>query len=103
MVMCDPASLVEFDFWQATTLINGDNESLGGGYNSTQVIRAGTVAEFSMVGGGSQPVSGRGSSARATGVALLGGLIVSEDIDKERNKPCPGIFNSRSTKSSKKS
>jgi len=79
LVLYDPDTLIEYDFWQATTALAGD-ESLGGGRTGPAILRAGMIDFFDVDEPGANPDTY--SSARATGVPLLAGLIVPEDVER---------------------
>ena len=72
-------NLASIDFWAATTALDPFNDSLGGGYTADRVIWAGAVSGFDLAGDGASDDGD--SSARATGVPLLGGLLLPEDIE----------------------
>ena len=78
LVLFDPQTWMAYDFWQASTRRDGECGSRGGGLPGDQVLEAGAVDFFDIRGDGSNasPIS----SARATGVPLLAGLILPEDI-----------------------
>ncbi len=78
LILYDIQNHTEYDFWQATTQRSGPCRSLGGGLTGTSILEAGAADFFDVQGGG---VSADGlSSARATGVPLLAGLILPEDV-----------------------
>jgi len=78
LVLYNPSTYMAYDFWQATTRRNDECDSLGGGQPGDQILEAGAVDFFDMRADGSNIDTY--SSARATGVPLLGGLILPEDI-----------------------
>jgi len=79
MVLYNPDTFSEYDFWQATTIRNAECESLGGGLTGTTILEAGAIDFFDVRGAGAN--TDTYSSARATGVPLLAGLILPEDIE----------------------
>lgn len=78
-VLFNPETMVEFDFWQATTARDSSGQSLGGGQPGSAILEAGALDFFSTQGMGSNPIGY--SSARAVGVPLLAGLLVPEDVE----------------------
>ncbi|MCJ7551326.1 MAG: hypothetical protein MUQ30_16760, partial [Anaerolineae bacterium] len=79
LVLYNPEIFTAFDFWQATTVRDGECRSQGGGLTGNAVLEAGTVDFFDVRGSGANPVTYY--SARASGVPLLAGLLVPEDIE----------------------
>jgi len=79
LVLYSPETFTAFDFWQATTLRDGECRSQGGGLIGNAVLEAGMVDFFDVRGPGANPVTYY--SARASGVPLLAGLLVPEDIE----------------------
>lgn len=79
LVLYNPDTYMEYDFWQATTVRNRRCKSRGGGQPGTAILEAGTVDFFDVRSSGTNP-SGY-YSARASGVPLLAGLILPEDIE----------------------
>ncbi len=79
LVLYDPATHTEYDLWQATTVRSGLCQSAGGGREGTVIYEAGAVDFFALGGQGTNPDGY--SSARATGVPLLAGLILPEDVE----------------------
>lgn len=80
LVMFDATTHIAYDFWQATTRQAADGSSLGGGQEGDSVALAGAVDRFDVRGLGRNPDGN--SSARATGVPLLAGLILPADYEK---------------------
>jgi hypothetical protein len=80
MVLFDASTLMAYDFWQATTFRDGECASRGGGLIGSTIIEAGAIELFDLRGPGIN--LDRYSSARATGVPLLAGLILPEDIEQ---------------------
>lgn len=82
LVLVDLVNDEEHDFFQATTQVDQQGNSLGGGLVGTQVLEAGAVAVFKTDGLGAQLTTNNQplNSARATGVPLLAGLLVPEDL-----------------------
>ncbi len=78
LVLYDPATGTEYDFWNATTVRNAPCDSQGGGLTGTAILEAGAVDYFDVRGEGANPNTYY--SARATGVPLLAGLILPEDV-----------------------
>lgn len=72
-----------FDMFQATTHTAGGS-SIGGGLPGDKVLEAGFVMKFSLDGIGAQiPAPGKIlNGARASGLPLLGGLIIPEDLER---------------------
>lgn len=79
LVLFDSSTHLEYDFWQATTLIDTQGNSMGGGREGDAVLEAGAIDVFDTRGPGINPKGN--SSARATGVPLLAGLILPEDFE----------------------
>ena len=79
LVLYNPETFTAFDFWQATTVRDGECRSQGGGLLGDAVLEAGMVDFFDVRGPGANPVTYY--SARASGVPLLAGLLVPEDIE----------------------
>jgi hypothetical protein len=79
LVLYDVATFIEYDFWQATTVLDGQCQSQGGGLIGSEIFEAGAVDFFDVRGSGVN--SDTYSSARAVGTPLLAGLIVPEDIE----------------------
>lgn len=78
LILYDPATFIEYDYWQATTQRQAACQSLGGGLPGTELFEAGAIDYFDVRGGGVNPDGY--SSARAHGTPLLAGLILPEDI-----------------------
>jgi len=78
LVLYNPETFMAYDLWQATTQRDGECSSWGGGWLGDQILEAGAVDFFDMRADGSNIDTY--SSARATGVPLLAGLILPEDI-----------------------
>jgi hypothetical protein len=78
VVLYNTSTFIEYDFWQATTVRNAAGNSLGGGQPGTKILEAGGIDYFDTKKSGTNPDTY--FSARATGPALLAGLIVPEDI-----------------------
>ncbi len=79
LVLFDPDTFMEYDFWQATTVHDAQSNSLGGGQTGTKILEAGAIDFFDVQGSGSNVDTY--FSARATGTPLLAGLIVPEDVE----------------------
>lgn len=79
LVLYDTETFLEYDFWQATTAHDAQGNSLGGGRLGTEILEAGMIDFFDVHGPGVNPDTY--SSARATGVPLLAGLILPEDVE----------------------
>ena len=79
LVLYNPGSFEEYDFWQATTIRDGLCQSRGGGLTGTTIFEAGAIDFFDVRESGANPDTY--SSARATGVPLLAGLILPEDVE----------------------
>ncbi len=80
LVLFDPATYTEYDYWQATTARDANGDSLGGGQPGQRVLAAGAVDFFDSRGTGANAATV--SSARASGTPLLAGLILPEDIER---------------------
>jgi hypothetical protein len=80
LVIYDADTFTEYDFWQATTVRDGECSSRGGGLEGTTIFEAGFAEFFDVRGPGSNLDTF--SSASASGVPLLAGLIVPEDIER---------------------
>jgi hypothetical protein len=79
LVLYRPDRYLAYDYWQATTATDSEGNSLGGGQLGPIILAAGTVDLFTVHGPGTNP---RGMySARASGVPLLAGLILPEDVE----------------------
>lgn len=75
MVLYNPKTFIEYDFWQAKTI-----DGKGGGSIGNKIIDAGAIDFFdTRKSGANTPTY---SSARATGTPLLAGLILPEDIEQ---------------------
>jgi len=79
MVLYDPQAYTAYDYWQPTTAVDASGQSLGGGQEGTRVLEAGTIDYFDVQGSGANPAGYW--SASASGVPLLGGLLLPEDIE----------------------
>ena len=79
LVLYQPDTFMEYDFWQATTQRTGECQSRGAGYTGTAILEAGAVDFFDVRGSGSNVDTY--SSARAAGPPLLAGLILPEDVE----------------------
>lgn len=79
LVLYNPDTFMEYDFWQATTVRNVECDSLGGGRTGTTILEAGAIDFFDTRGAGANLDTY--SSARATGPPLLAGLILPEDVE----------------------
>lgn len=80
LVLYDPNTHTEYDFWQATTSRSGECSSDGAAIPGTAILEAGNIDFFDVRGAGANPVGY--FSARSSGVPLLAGLIVPEDIER---------------------
>lgn len=79
LVLYNPATFIEHDFWQATTVRNTECGSLGGGLTGTTIFEAGAADFFDVQGPGANPATY--FSARAVGTPLLAGLLLPEDVE----------------------
>jgi hypothetical protein len=79
LVLFDPDTVTAYDFWQATTQRDGECASHGGGLLGESVQEAGAVDFFDVRGPGANPTGYY--SARASGLPLLGGLLLPEDVE----------------------
>ncbi len=80
LVLYDPHTFTEYDFWQATTARDAGGNSLGGGQPGTTILEAGDIDFFDVRGAGANPDTYY--SARATGTPLLAGLLLPEDVER---------------------
>jgi hypothetical protein len=80
LVLYNPQTFEEYDFWQATTVRDGECESVGGGQPGNTILEAGVVDFFDTRGPGANPDTLY--SARAHGPPLLAGLLLPEDIER---------------------
>lgn len=80
LILYNPKTFLEYDFWQATTVKDSSGHSLGGGRIGTKILEAGMIDYFNTTKSGTNP--DKYYSARATGVPLLAGLILPEDIKR---------------------
>jgi hypothetical protein len=78
LVLFDTLTGIEYEFWQATTIRNGDCGSAGAGLIGSQLLEAGAADFFDVDGPGTNPDDV--SSARAMGTPLLAGLLLPEDV-----------------------
>jgi hypothetical protein len=78
LVLYDAATSTAYDFWQATSRRDGECGSEGGGLVGGSILEAGAVDFFDLTGSGANVE--QVSSARATGVPLLAGLLLPEDV-----------------------
>ena len=79
LVLYDPVGKVAYEFWQATTERDSRCASAGGGRTGSRILEAGAIDFFDVTGSGTNAPR-RLSSARATGVSLLAGLLLPEDV-----------------------
>ena len=79
LVLYDVANHREYDFWQATTVRDGVCQSRGGGLLGSAILEAGAIDVFDVLENGTNRDTY--FSARATGVPLLAGLILPEDVE----------------------
>lgn len=79
LVLYDPDTFTAHDFWNATTVRSGPCGSQGGGLAGPAILEAGVVDVFDVRGEGANPDTY--FSARATGVPLLAGLILPEEVE----------------------
>jgi len=79
LVLYDPQTFEAYDFWQATTVRDAPCQSRGGGLTGDAILEAGAIDYFDVRGPGANPNTY--FSARATGVPLLAGLILPEDVE----------------------
>jgi hypothetical protein len=80
LVLYNPQTFEEYDFWQATTVRDAECESVGGGQPGNTILEAGVIDFFDTRGPGANPDTLY--SARAHGTPLLAGLILPEDIER---------------------
>jgi len=79
LILYNPDTFTEYDFWQATTVRDGECQSRGGGLTGIVILEAGAIDFFDVRGVGANPDTC--FSARATGPPLLAGLILPEDVE----------------------
>ncbi|MFQ5856737.1 MAG: cellulase family glycosylhydrolase [Anaerolineae bacterium] len=79
LVLYDSGTFTAYDFWNATTVRDGQCQSRGGGLTGTTILEAGAIEFFDVRGTGANPDTY--SSARAVGTPLLAGLILPEDVE----------------------
>jgi cysteinyl-tRNA synthetase len=79
LVLYGSDTFTAFDFWQATTVRDGECQSRGGGLTGTTIFEAGAIDFFDVRGPGVNPDTY--SSARAVGTPLLAGLLLPEDVE----------------------
>jgi len=79
LVMYDPVTLSEYDFWQTTTQTHGECLSDGGGIPGLNILETGQADIFEVKGTGANAAGVWGARAAAT--PLLAGLILPEDIE----------------------
>jgi hypothetical protein len=83
LVIYDSDEEREYDFWNATTAVDDNDHSQGGGQPGDKILFTGSVEVFEVDGLGAQQLSACCrplTSARATGVPLLAGLLTPEDL-----------------------
>ncbi len=68
-----------YDFWQATTVREGECQSMGAGLPGPAILQAGQADFGDIHGSGANPAGVRG--ARPTGTPLLAGAILPEDVE----------------------
>jgi hypothetical protein len=79
LVLYDSDAFTAYDFWNATTARDGECQSYGGGLVGPAILEAGVIDAFDVRGEGANPDTY--FSARATGVPLLAGLILPEEVE----------------------
>lgn len=94
LILYNPDTGEEFDFWQATTAVDSAGVSKGGGCVGESILRAGAVSWFRTdehAPGCQLPVVDSRSlgalarnSSRAAGTPYLAGLLVPEDFSRGR-------------------
>jgi hypothetical protein len=82
LVLYNPNTFISYDYWNATTVRDAPCKSRGGGLTGTRILGAGIVDFFDVRGSGSNYPKTY-FSARATGVPLLAGLILPEDVESD--------------------
>jgi hypothetical protein len=78
LVMYDPVTRSEYDFWQASTQVQAECVSEGGGLAGSRILETGQADIFDVKGRGSNVPGVWGARAAAT--PLLAGLILPEDV-----------------------
>lgn len=79
LVLVDSATATAYDFWQATTVRQGECQSEGGGLPGPAILEAAQADFAELDGSGANPSGVR--SARPTGAPLLAGAILPEDVE----------------------
>jgi hypothetical protein len=79
LVLYDDATSTSYDFWQATTVRDGECQSHGAGLPGPAILQAGQADFFAIGGSGANPAGAR--SARPSGTPLLAGAILPEDVE----------------------
>lgn len=81
IVIVDRAASMEWDLWQASTVVDGASGGChGAGRVGTTIVAAGSVDRFYLAGSGTNPPAFY--SARSAGTPLLGGLLLPEDAER---------------------
>lgn len=78
LVLVDSATATAYDFWQATTLRQGECQSQGGGLPGPAILETAQADFAELDGSGANPSGVR--SARPSGTPLLAGAILPEDV-----------------------
>jgi hypothetical protein len=84
LVLFDPTTSREYDFWQTTVKTSAGAEVRGGNIG-VKITKAGSASFFDATdnGLGAQVAQAKAKSAsRATGLPYLGGLLVPEDFER---------------------
>ena len=79
LVLVDSAAATAYDFWQATTVRQGECQSEGGGLPGPAILEAAQADFAELDGSGANPSGVR--SSRPAGTPLLAGAILPEDVE----------------------
>jgi hypothetical protein len=92
LILFNPETNEVYDFWQATTAVNDQGISVGGGVEGGSILMTGGVAWFQTgtdalgcqlpICDARAPGSWPRTSCRASGLPYIGGLLVPEDIEQ---------------------
>jgi hypothetical protein len=80
LVLYDPLTLTEYDFWQASTVIDAPCLSRGAGLSGSSIAEAGQADYFEVDAAGTNPM--RTVGARAASTPLLAGTLLPEDVTR---------------------
>ncbi len=80
LVLYDPLTVTEYDFWQASTVTDGPCLSQGAGLPGSSIPQTGQADFFPVTSAGSNPLLTWGARAAAT--PLLAGTLLPEDVTR---------------------